>query len=149
MLATTRFNKTTWNEWARQSLINNRYSYYSPRRISSTVKKIIVIELNNEDNMVMGIGFISNIPIHDHVNTFSRQWYNKVRYVCEHRVDRATLNVNVKLTTGEEVCLLEYLDQVCFKGNSHCKRNCGITRFPRKFNLAPESLNVLFKKKHV
>jgi hypothetical protein len=146
MLATTRFNTATWNEWVSQSRVNKCFSYYSPRRISSTITSncIIVFELNNDDNMVMGVGVIRNVPIHDHVNTFTRQWYNKVRYVCHRRIGRDKLNVNVKLLTGEEVCLLEYLDKVCFKGHAHCKRNCGITRFPAKFKVSPESILKLF-----
>jgi hypothetical protein len=145
-IATTRFNGATWKEWIDQSRVDGWFSYYSPRRVSSTIttKCIIVLELNNEKNMVMGIGVIRNIPIHDHVETFKRQWYNKVRYICGKRIDRAKLDVPIKLETGEEVCLVEYLDQVCFKGHSHCKRNCGITRFPSKFKVTPESLLALF-----
>lgn len=145
-IATTRFNSATWNEWVEQSRIDGWLSYYSPRRISSVITSncIIVLELNNDENKIMGIGIIRNVPIHDHVDTFTRQWYNKVRYVCGKRIGRENLNVNIKLNTGEEVCLVEYLDQVCFKGYTHCKRNCGITRFPTKFNVTPESLIQLF-----
>ncbi len=92
----------------------------------------------------MGIGIIGNTPIHDRVDTFTRPWYNKVRYRCAKRIDRKKLNVSMKLETGEEVCLVEYLDQVCFKGHAHCKRNCGITRFPAKFNVSPKRLLELF-----
>jgi hypothetical protein len=142
MIATTRFNNATWTEWISQSRINKQFSYYSPRRISSAITSefIIVLELNNEENMVKGIGYIRNVPIHDYVDTFTCKWYNKVRYVCGNRIDRKNLNVNIKLETGEEVCLVEYLDQVCFKGYAHCKRNCGITRFPAKFKVSPESI---------
>ena len=148
-IATTRFTSATWNEWVEQSRVDGWFSYYSPRRISSAItsKCIIVLELNNDKNIVKGIGIIRNVPIHDHVETFTRQWYNKVRYVCGKRIDREELGVNVTLETGEEVCLLEYLDKVCFKGQTHCKRNCGITRFPAKFKVTPESLLKLFSSK--
>jgi hypothetical protein len=145
-IATTRFNTVTWNEWVEQSRIDGWFSYYSPRRVSSMISSscIIVLELHNDLNMVMGFGVIRNVAIHDHVDTFTRQWYNKVRYVCHRRIGREELGVSTTLETGEEVCLIEYLDKVCFKGNTHCKRNCGITRFPTKFKVPPECFLKLF-----
>lgn len=144
-MLTTRFNRATWDEWVAQARVNGHFSYYSPRRISSTITSncILVLELDNDKNEVMGIGVIRNAPIHDRIDTFSRKWYNRVRYVCRRRIGRDKLDVPIKLETGEEVRLLQYLDDVCFKGRSHCKRNCGITRFPAKFKVPVDAVKKL------
>jgi len=137
VVMTTRFNSKTYSEWCRQQSLVFR-SYFSPTRIrkSEYGDVIIILEMHNDLNLVTGIGIVHNIPIHDRIKVFSHGWYNRVRYKAIKRVNRLTLlNKTMKLKTGEVVRVIPYLDEKCFFGPTHCKRNSGISMLPECFHV--------------
>ena len=128
-VATTRFSTET----LLQSRAANDKCYYSPRLLSQIPmgQTVAVIEMNNDTNQVIGIGFIvKSIGFHDRKATYTRAWYNRVRYPQVARLDRAELDVDVETTEGPFNFLL-LLEEVCFRGATHSKRSSGITLLPK------------------
>lgn len=126
-----RFDKKTWNEnlqWRKK----NNYDgciYGVDKEIPKKVKygtKIFVIEMHNTINKIMGIGMIRNIyrceyrrKIYDNDN------YNRIVYIGKQYKSRKELMENNKN-------LLEYIENILFKGSRHFKRGHGISIVPIK-----------------
>ena len=96
--------------------------YSSPVAISNTIlpnTKLFIIEMNNEINRVMGIGYIKN-------NHCTKRIYEDE--------DDTTYNGNTYRglchIVRDEQILFQVLDRLCFYGTTHLKRSNGITRFP-------------------
>ena len=129
VLTTTRFNNTTWNENRKYREKNNLTGgciYGTPEQISGRVlekdKPIFVLEMNNDQNKIMGIGLIrgsTNVKTH---RIYSNDDYNRYSYVGKYRVDREDM------APEEEV--MKIFDTLCFKGHRHMKRLKGIKSFP-------------------
>ena len=74
----------------------------------------------------MGIGMIINRPFFKSESIYkngndryiykSNQWISKL-----------------EIMNTEYLYLIEALEKLCFTGNKHLKRGCGITRFPSKY----------------
>tara|TARA_B100000795_G_scaffold268224_3_gene254776 strand:+ start:683 stop:1408 length:726 start_codon:yes stop_codon:yes gene_type:complete len=125
-ITTTRFNDKTYienNIWK----CKNNYKgciYGSPHRICDTISKckpIIVIEMNNEINKIMGIGCIDNRvkfnkKIHD------EQKYNRYIYMGKKYIKRRDVKKDI----------LEHLEYILFKTSHHYKRLRGITKISTK-----------------
>lgn len=129
-LMTTRVKSTTLSitkDWCTQKH-NIKSVYCCSKEVSKTVKqrKLLVIEMNNSTNQLLGIGFIYNItpePFKHRIFIGENESNNKFTYICRVRVD-------IDEMTESELSLLRLIGTFCFKGKSNLKRTRGITRFP-------------------
>jgi len=164
IVACTRFNNQTWQEyqdWKEQNreTYEKAYGrqmkciYGSPREISHKKippqAKILVIEMNNEENRIMGIGQIENktasevyrrqpqqppqnpsqgdgTPI-KYANLFKDRNYSRYIYIGnECYMSREEIDRRIENDT-----VLPQLEQLLFKGARHSKRGSGITNIPQ------------------
>lgn len=131
-LAVTRFNNETWNENCSYREKNSIQGciYGCPTPIATRVpleSLVFVIEMNNSENRVLGIGLLRNIARLDkYYKIYSIGNYNRYNYYGKYRLDRSDIETSNPL-------LLPALDYILFKEKSHMKRGLGIT-------LVPESL---------
>lgn len=180
ILACTRFNNKTWQEYqgwmsANQQSYEQIYKrplkciYGAPREISQKKTppeaQILVIEMNNDENRIMGIGQIQNKTASEayrsknqsgvattnvKFNLFSDRNYTRYIYIGNsHYATREELErnhtpsaqyineqlatavtVTVTVTAPAPITIIEYLEQLLFKGARHMKRGSGITRIP-------------------
>ena len=82
-LAVTRFNTQTWNEYIRyrEKYNINGACYATPVKITEKVlyhSKLYVFEMNNDLNLIMGIGIIVNT----HSRGIKHNIYNNYDYIC-------------------------------------------------------------------
>jgi len=128
ILTTTRFNNETWEQNSEYRYKNPALGcvYGTPEPLSTTISKdkiIFVLEMNNEQNRIMGIGMIrNNTNIKKH-RIYNNDDYNRYSYIGKYRIDRETM-------TKEEEDIMKVFDILCFKGARHQKRLKGIKRFP-------------------
>tara|TARA_Y100000992_G_scaffold66355_1_gene41013 strand:+ start:273 stop:749 length:477 start_codon:yes stop_codon:yes gene_type:complete len=131
LIGTTRFNQETWTE-------NSHYRsrkkfkgciYGCPKRIATTVpikSGIAILEMNNSENKIMGIGLIVNyLRLDKNYNIYSDGNYNRYVYLSKYRIDRSELKEN-------EESLIKYFEAITFYGSGHLKRGQGITLVPKK-----------------
>lgn len=127
-IVTTRFNNESWNE---NELYRLKYPtigciYATPEMNSERIRSdciLFVLEMNNEENKIMGIGMVRNhVIIHKH-RVYSNENYNRYAYLGKHRIDRSSMN-------EEEEIVMRAFDALCFKGARHMKRLQGIKAFP-------------------
>jgi hypothetical protein len=130
-LMLTRFNDITWNENCRWR-DKNAFSgciYNSPVHIKEDIPLMItiyVIEMNNDQNKIMGIGKIINKVCTDqNYRIYEERNYNRYTYRGKSRIDRKEIESNNLLKLK-----LEKLEKRLFKGKSHLKRGQGINRVP-------------------
>jgi hypothetical protein len=129
-LTTTRFNNLTWQENCEMRIKNPNVKcvYGTPRLISSKVatdSTLFVLEMNNDKDLIMGIGVIKNHPIAGKYSLYSKGNYNRFIYAGKMRIDRSEM-------TSEESEILKLLEALCFTGINHSKRGQGILAFPMK-----------------
>jgi hypothetical protein len=129
-LVTTRFNIKTWNE--NQQFLKNGILHPSVKciypcadAINSMTRQttMFVLEMNNDNNKIIGIGFINNIPICNKYNVYQDTKHNTFAYLGKYRIDRTEFN-------EEEEKMIILLDKFCFKSKRHQKRLIGIKCFP-------------------
>ena len=125
-VATTRFNNKTYCENVKWRLINdyNGCIYSVPHKITSKVKpykKIIVIKMNNELNLITGIGCVKNHTFYNNkIKIHSDNKYNRYVYEGKTRIDRKDLCPTI----------LNHLEYLLFTTSKHQKRLRGITIIP-------------------
>jgi hypothetical protein len=126
-LFTTRFNDHTHAELTNYLQRKNKSCIYSsPIKIPDRIpydKILFVLEMNNSQNKIMGIGMVKNHPFIKKYCIFSNQNYNRFNYVGSYRITRE----NMSERENEVIGALEYF---CFKGSRHLKRQQGLTKFP-------------------
>ena len=129
-VVTGRFNNETYQANYAYRLKHKFECMYScPTELSPKIpygEPVFVIEMNNSNNKILGIGLIKN--------TFETKKYYKVHsdgnnnrytYIGKNYIDRDTIdfyNAN----------LVFILEEILFKGKTHSKRGCGLTLFPDK-----------------
>lgn len=125
----TRFNNNTWNENCRWRE-KNKFTgciYNSPVHIREEIPLMItiyVIEMNNDQNKIMGIGKIINKVYTDRrYIIYEERNYNRYTYRGKTRINRKDIESNNLLE-------LEKLEKRLFKSKSHLKRGQGISRVP-------------------
>ena len=141
IIASTRFNQTTWNEnveWRRKHNWNGCI-YGTPKRTGETFPpeaNVIVIEMHNDENRIKGIGLIENkIDTRNRAKIYNSDLnYNRYIYRGKLRVDRSEF-------TNKEEQIIAILDIALFKGATHSKRGRGILRVPRKI-INTKSINL-------
>jgi hypothetical protein len=129
-LMTTRFNNWTENENRefREKKNHTGCFYNTPTMITNRIPKetnLLVLEMNNETNSIVGVGFIVNKPIYKYYKVYSNSDYNINTYIGKYRIDR-------KEMIPEEEFIMKIFDKLCFQGKFHMKRGQGITAFPMK-----------------
>ena len=121
----TRFNNETfkeYNTWREKNQYNESI-YNSPVKITEKLfpnEQIFVLEMNNSENKIVGIGKIQNKLVFDNkYHIYSDNNYNRYTYKGQHRIERK------ELTKAEEK-IIHILDVLLFSGARHMKRGQGI-----------------------
>lgn len=129
-LMTTRFTNKTFNENQHflktnslNPLIKCIYACSETINSVSTQTTMFVLEMNNEQNKILGIGFINNKPICNKYDIYEDKKHNTFTYLGKYRIDRTEMD-------DEEEKIMILLDTFCFKGKNHLKRLLGIKLFP-------------------
>ena len=127
-ITTTRFNNKTWRENEEFRKANPEYGciYPSPQENSSKIPQdavLFVLEMNNDENRIMGIGALKNRAFVRRHSVYSDPNYNRYTYIGKYRIDR-------KEMTEEENRIMKVFDVLCFTGPRHMKRLQGLKAFP-------------------
>ena len=128
-LMITRFNNHTWNELQNYRRSNNITGciYGVPRRVAPPIPlkdKLYVLEMNNETNIIMGVGLVRNfIKMDRHHSIYSDQNFNRFSYYGKRRIDRSEF-------TRQQEELIQKMEERVFKGKGHLKRGQGIQKVP-------------------
>lgn len=124
-IASTRFNNDTYNEniaYRKQSDIPVIYGTSIRIQDKYDVGTLMfVVEMNNEENRIEGIGLIRNTLVYDKKHViYSNSDYNRYLYKGDYWISRGII-----LEKDAEIA--EICDTVLFKGKSHLKRVSGIS----------------------
>ena len=131
-ILTTRFNaKTLMENRAFLEKINSTGDtmacvYCAPSEISEKIQigsRCAVLEMDNDVNIIIGIGLIENKACKKKMSVYEWGYYNRVNYVGYFRIDRKDMS-------PEELNTMAVLELKCFKGSGHLKRGKGLTMFP-------------------
>ena len=127
-LCTTRFNNKTYaeNKIGRARLKVECF-YANPCTIRNVKgnKIMYVLELNIEENKIMGIGRVQNVLNGDVYHIYEDESYNKRYFSGAYRIDLADLSMEDKL-------LIAALEDISFRGRGHLKRGHRMLCFPKK-----------------
>ena len=162
---TTRFSDTTYNQnrrFRKHQTINkqNIYCIYSaPNPITNNIAKgktLYVLELNNTQNKIMGVGKVHNIPYYkknEVYDTSVKEYeftknYNIYSYTGHEHIEVSEMN-------EEDKQHIKLIESICFKGKQNMKRSPLITQFPiRKLYQLRQEFDILqiienmFEKKY-
>ena len=146
-IGTTRFNNDTYQEnlqW-RKKHKHNGCIYPLNKKITDATPPdtlIYVLEMNNTENKIMGIGLIRNrYDMRQRIRVYHSDLnYNRFVYHSNKRLDRKDIKYKK---------MLAVLELVVFKGSRHMKRGQGITcvswnRFPKR--ATRKIINKFFRK---
>lgn len=127
-LCTSRFNNQTYaeNRIAKQRL-GFKCMYCSLSNISSVYSSdyLFVLEMNNEENQIIGIGYVQNILSDIVYRIYSNKNYDQRHFYGEYHVHRDQMN-------EKELEFLKMLELTCFYGKDNLKRGMRMTRYPDK-----------------
>jgi hypothetical protein len=121
----TRFNSITYKENKDWLLKNNETGciYGTPVKLSTKLlpdSHIIVLEMNNSNNKIEGIGIIKNKLVYNKkYKIYSDNNYNRFIY-------KSNLHISRNNFTDFEINIIENLEKILFKSHYHCKRGQGI-----------------------
>jgi hypothetical protein len=103
-------------------------------------KRVFIFEMNNDENKIEGIGLLRNIPRYDFcAEIYSDKNYNRYIYRSNYRLDRK--NIPKKI--------LDYFEEILFKGHGHLKRGQGITMINIKWNSVYSSKRQFYLPKNI
>lgn len=127
-LMTTRFSEETWEE---NAYFRNKHKHigcvYGSTMMSCSSIPIdtvmFVLEMNNSENKIMGIGLVKNHPICGKYDVYDNKNVNRYLFMGKIRIDRSEM-------TPVENEIMKFFDVICFRGWKHMKRGNGLTRFP-------------------
>lgn len=137
-IVTTRFNTETWNENIEYRKENPMFgcAYGSPQEVCvssplggpingslSQESILFVLEMNNDNNTIMGIGMIKNQSYIKKFRIYGNDSYNRYGYVGKYRIDRNDIS-------SEDEIIFQVLEKLCFYGAGHLKKMPGIKGFP-------------------
>lgn len=139
-ITTTRFNDNTFGENKRFRTNSSEPCIYGTSlKIKEQIpyrEQVLVVEMNNQQNKIMGIGLIKNKLIDDkRYNIYADKVYNRYIYKGTHYLD-------IEEIDNEEKETIEKLELLLFKGARHSKRAQGITILPEWI----EKLDINFKE---
>lgn len=132
-ICVTRFDNKTLNENIKWRKNNNHLGciYGTPVKITETILPntlIIVLEMNNSNNSIEGMGIIKNsIEKQDKkkFKIYNDNNYNRFIYKSNLRIDKKNLKSNY------EKKILELLEKLLFTTKNHFKRGHGIQKIPK------------------
>ena len=127
-IMTTRFSNDTWLENRDYIMRNDKLEciYCSPDPIRHDIAKnsvMFILEMNNSNNKIMGVGMVRNSAVCGKYKVYSKENYNRFVYAGNKRIDREELN-------DDEESIIKIFEELCFKGSRHMKRGQGIKAFP-------------------
>ena len=103
--------------------------YCAPIRIKESIpvkETLMVIEMNNDTNQVIGLGLIKNYVWADKkYKIYEEMNYARYIYKGKYRIPRE------KMSEQEEI-YMKIFDVILFKGKTHLKRGQGLTEVPEK-----------------
>jgi len=127
IIMTSRFNNKTFYE---NIQYRNSHKigciYCSPMPVSENIAYdaiMFVLEMNNDENQITGIGMVKNHPIVEKYVVYEKGNYNRYVFIGKHRIDR-------KEMSEKEEEIMKAFDILCFKGDTHLKRGQGLKTFP-------------------
>ena len=130
ILATTRFNNQTFDEnqaYISASNIGHGCLYGSPVRMKDHIPvkaDVMVLEMNNSTNKIVGIGWIKNyVHMDKYYKIYSDGNYNRYIYKGKIRIMRNDFS-------HKDMKLIEILETLLFYGSRHSKRGQGICEIP-------------------
>lgn len=135
-LMVSRYNNKTLEEVTYYRNINNiendKSIYCSPMQIKNDIpinETLMILEMNNDTNKVIGVGLIKNYIWADkQYNIYTERNYTRYIYKGNYRILREEIE-----TIGKKYeSLMKIFDLVLFKGKTHVKRGQGITEVPEK-----------------
>lgn len=100
--------------------------YCSPEMVTQKIpidSILFVLEMNNDENKIMGVGMIRNHPTCGKYKIYSNGNYNRYVYMGKYRIDRKDMTI-------EQENVMKAFDILCFTGNKHMKRGQGLKMFP-------------------
>jgi hypothetical protein len=126
-LCTTRFNNKTYAEnKVGRSILKTECYYANPCTIKNVKQRMMyVLELNVEENKIMGIGRVSNVLNGDVYKIYEDESYNKRYFSGGYRIDVDELNA------GEKE-FITAMEEICFRGRGHLKRGHRMLSFPKR-----------------
>jgi hypothetical protein len=128
MLASTRFNHKTLAERNAYMLTKNILCYGTQNKVKSSVPLntlLFVVEMNNEENQIVGIGLVRNMISPDSHIIYTDSNYHRYTYTGKYRITREQMEEFDKE-------MVDIFDLILFKGYTHIKRHSGITIIPPK-----------------
>ena len=137
VICTARFNNETFQENLQWKQKKNKPThccvYGSPSMLKQSIKLnewVIVLEMHNDINKIIGLGLMRNIPIKNN-KIYSCGNYNRFTYEGHIRIDLS----NDDVLTTEERIVIRILELSLFYGQKHSKRAKGICELPSRINL--------------
>ena len=145
-ICTARFNNKTFQEnlqWKQKKNKPTHCVYGSPSMLKQSIKEnewVIVLEMHNDINKIIGLGLMRNIPIKNN-KIYSCGNYNRYTYEGHIRIDLSNTDASdgdgaaANVLTTEERIVIRILELSLFYGQKHCKRAKGICELPSRINL--------------
>ena len=149
-ICTARFNKKTLNEnlqWRERTNKLTSCVYGSPSELKPSIRKnewVIVLEMHNDINKIIGLGLIRNSPFKNN-KIYICGNYNRYTYEGHIRIDLSIDLSNIHNNndneilapagfTEEERIVIKMLELSLFYGQTHSKRAKGICELPRRIS---------------
>lgn len=128
-LVSSRFNDSTWSQNQQYRTKHKCCCYSAPAPMSPKIPNeslVLVVEMNNTQNRIEGVGLIRNSPLLDrYYKTYDYFDYNRYFYKSNYHIPREKLvEYNARL--------VDVLDYILFKEKTHMKRGSGFTTIPPK-----------------
>ena len=130
-IGTTRFNNITWQElqhYKEKEKISGAI-YGFPIRLKETIslkKNLFIIEMNNDENEIMGVGIIVNwLDLRKPRRIYKDRNYNRYIYKGTPYMSRYDM---IKYGDQERV---DFIDNLLFKGSGHLKRGQSVTEITK------------------
>ena len=128
-LFVTRFTDDTWEENRRYCINKSLDIYNSPVLFSKAIPyntNIIVFEMNNSINKIMGISVVRNKVRGTHQHKIhSDNNYNRYSYFVKSRI-------TLDMMTESELQIVRFVENICFVGKTHMKRGQGVSKINNK-----------------
>jgi hypothetical protein len=100
---------------------------------------IFVVEMNNTENKIEGIGLILNIPKSGpKYNLYTTRQFNEKVYCGKYRIDRTDI-------LAKDIELVGFLDNVLFKGKGNLKRGSAISHISERI-FQRETVNMTYQE---
>lgn len=128
-LYTTRFNDTTYEQNRRFCALHKRKCLYSnPHPLPQNTRNdapVYVIEMNNSQNKIMGIGKIFN-----RLEYREYAIYDAEHYSYNERTFEGVDHIDINNLDEKYKPFLDSLERFCFYGRTHLKRGHRMLSFP-------------------